>query len=125
MPRALAGQPDYPQPVAIACPSNQSGDQVREVTYLIRGRYVDFTGTVRPYFRTMPDARANVFIIAGFKERDGTLTRQERGRQLTATMQAPAPLAASVEGAEQLTLQIACEEPDGVVVIVDAALTPA
>jgi hypothetical protein len=123
LPRALSGQPDYPHPVVITCPTNQNDDQVREVTYPLRGRYVGFSATVRPYFADQPDTRTNVYAIAGYLERDGTLTLREKGRQLTATMGAPAPLTASVDGAEELTIQVRCEEPDGVVVLVAPGLT--
>jgi hypothetical protein len=124
LPRDLASQSGYDHPVVVACPSNQSDDQVREVTYLLRGRYVSFLATVRPYFTAQRDARTYVFAIAGYRERDGTMTRQEKGRQLSATMAAPtARLTASVDGAEELTLQVRCEEPGGVVVLASAALT--
>jgi hypothetical protein len=123
LPRALANLAGYDHPIVVTCPTNQNDDQVREVTYLLRGRYLDFSATVRPYSTSRPDARANVYAIAGYRERDGTLTRQEKGRQLTAAMSAPKPLTASVERAEELTLQVRCEEPDGVVVLVGAGLT--
>lgn len=123
LPRALSGRPDYPHPVVITCATNQNDDQVREVTYPLRGRYLGFSATVRPYFADRPDTRTNVYAIAGYLERDGTVTRQEKGRQLTATMNAPAPLTASVDGAEELTIQVRCEEPDGVVVLVAPGLT--
>lgn len=58
------------------------------------------------------------------KERDGTLTRRTAGKQLAAKMSAPAPLAAAVDGAEELTIQVQCESPEGVVVLADASLTP-
>jgi hypothetical protein len=123
LPSDLRGTPGYDQPVAVSCPTNQNGDQVREVTYSLRGRYRAFSATVRPYFGKHPDSRAHVYAIGGFKDRDGTVTRREQGRQLGATAAVPAPLTATVERAETLTLQVQCEDPDGVVVLVLAGLS--
>jgi hypothetical protein len=124
LPRDLRNVPGYDQPVAVSCPTNQNGDQVREVTYSLRGRYLTFSATVRPYFADAA-SRAPVYAIGGFKERDGTVTKRELGRQLAATKAVPAPLSASVEHAETLTVQVECEDPDGVVVLVLAGLTAA
>lgn len=125
LPRALAGEPGYDHPIVVTCPSNQTGDLVREVTYLMRGRYLDFAAEVRPYFDNVKDARAEVAVIAVEKQRDDSLTRRETGRESTTMTAAPAPLTAEVDGAEQLTLQIRCEDPHGVVALVAARLTRA
>src|SRR5689334_16265653 len=129
LPRSLTGQPGLDHPVVVTCPTNQNGDQVREVTYSLGGRYLAFSVTVRPYVdpdqdpKPLPDSRATVFAIAGYRERDGTLTRQNKGRQEAATVTTPGPLSASVERAEELTLQVRCEDPRGVVVLVAARFT--
>ncbi len=129
MPRSLTGQPGLDHPVVVTCPTNQNDDQVREVTYPLGGRYLTFSATVRPYVdpdqdpKPLPDSRATVFAIAGYHERDGTLTRKDKGRQEAATVTTPEPLTASVEGAEELTLQVRCEDPRGVVVLAAAGFT--
>jgi hypothetical protein len=128
LPRSLNGQPGLDHPVVVRCPTNQNDDQVHEVTYPLGGRYLTFSATVRPYVdpdqdpKPLPDSRATVFAIAGYRERDGTLTRQNKGRQEVATVTTPGPLTASVEGAEELTLQVRCEDPRGVVVLAGAVL---
>jgi hypothetical protein len=125
MPRALTGKDGYDHPIVVRCPTNQSDDKMRSVTYLLRGRYLDFSATVRPYYSAERDARTYVHAVTGVKERDGTVTQQTRGTQFAATMAAPATLAAAVDGAEELTIQVQCESPEGVVVFSGALVTPA
>ena len=125
LPRALRGKAGYDRPIVVQCPTNQSDDKVRTVTYLLRGGYLDFAATVRPYYTGEPDARTYVTAISGVKERDGTLTRRTVGTQFGATMAAPGQIAAAVDDAEELTIQVQCESPYGVVVLADASLTPA
>lgn len=124
LPRALKGTAGYDHPVVVRCPTNQSDDKVRTVSYLLRGRYLDFSATVRPYYTGEPDSRTHVTAVSGVKERDDTLTRRTAGTQFTATMAAPAPIVAAVDGAEELTIHVECESPEGFVVLVDAALSP-
>lgn len=125
LPRALAGKAGYDHPIVVRCPTNQSDDKVRSVTYPLRGRYLDFTATVRPHYPAERDARTYVTAIAGMRERDGTLTQQIEGTQFAATTTSPASLTAAVDGAETLTLDVQCESPQGVVVLVDARVTAA
>jgi hypothetical protein len=125
LPRALNGKAGYGHLIVVRCPTNQSDDKVRAVTYPLRGRYLDFSATVRPYDTAVPDGHAYVTAVAGFKERDGTLTRQTAGTQFGATAAGAAPLSATVERAEELTIQVRCESPQGVVVLSDAKLIPA
>jgi hypothetical protein len=129
LPRRLDGQPGLDHPVVVTCPTNQSDDQVHEVTYSLAGRYLTFSANVRPYIdpdqdpKPLPDSRATVLAIAVYIERDGTPTQQVKGRQEAATVGTPGPLTASVERAERLTLQVRCEDPRGVVVLAGAGLT--
>ncbi|MDQ7907944.1 hypothetical protein RB614_25800 [Phytohabitans sp. ZYX-F-186] len=125
LPRALKGQAGYDHPIVVQCPTNQSDDKVRTVTYLLRGRYLDLAATVRPYYTGQPDSRTYVTAVSGVKERDDTLTRRTAGTQFTATMATPGRLTAAVDGVEELTIQVQCESPEGVVVLADASLTPA
>jgi hypothetical protein len=124
LPRALTGRPGYDHPIVIACTQNTAADKVHEVTYSLRGRYLDFSATVRPYFNELKDSKVWVYAVVGTQQRDGTINRVGKGNQLDATMDAPAPVKASVEGGQELTIQVRCEWPDGVVVLTAAALTP-
>ncbi|GAA4454576.1 hypothetical protein GCM10023170_046400 [Phytohabitans houttuyneae] len=121
-PTAVAGA-GYPHPVVIDCPTNQSDDKVREVTYELRGRYRTLSATVRPHYEEYPDSVTYVTAVGGFPQRDGVLSRREVGRQQFATMASPQALTAEVHGAAEVTIQIRCESPDGVVVLESARLT--
>lgn len=113
----------YPHALVIGCPTNQSDDKVREVTYDLRGRYQALSATVRPHYGQDPEAVTYVTAFGGFRQKDGTMTRRELGRQQHAMMNAPLDLAAEVRGAEELTLQVRCSMPDGVVVLESARLS--
>jgi hypothetical protein len=123
LPRDFRKNPAYARAIAIQCPSNNSGDKVREVTYSLRGRYTEFTATVQPDFTAEPDSHAHVFAVAAYRETDGTLTRRPVGQQLGATGTLSAPITADLEGAVEFTLQVRCEHPQGVVIISDGQLT--
>ncbi|GLI01985.1 hypothetical protein Pa4123_72620 [Phytohabitans aurantiacus] len=122
LPRELADESGYEHAIVVRCPTNQANDKVRSVNYLVRGRYLDFSATVRPYYEAEKDARTYVYALSGVKERDGTLTQRTRGTQFEATMTRPARLDAEVEGAEELTIQVRCEAPEGVIVLAGARL---
>jgi hypothetical protein len=122
LPRDLRDDPAYARAVAVGCPSNGSTDKVREVTYPLRGRYLDFSATVRPAFTTEPDSRAHVFAVATYQEADGTVTRRAVGQQLGAAGTTTGPIEADIEGAVQLTLRVKCEHPEGMVIISDGRL---
>jgi hypothetical protein len=126
LPRALIGDAGYDHPVVIKCPSNQTGDKSRQVTYPLRGRYLTFTATVRPHFtrREDQDAQTRVYVRVSTRQPDGTMNTVEQGRQPGATTTRPAPLTADVERGDLLTLVVECEVPDGIVVLTNAGLTP-
>lgn len=113
----------YAHALVIGCPSNQSDDKVREVTYSLRERYQSMSATVRPHYGKDPEAVTYVTAFGGFKQKDGTMTRRELGKQQFAKMNAPQDLAAEVRGAEELILRVQCGMPDGVIVLESAQLT--
>lgn len=125
LPTTLHGQPGYGHPLVIDCPTNQTADKLRNVSFPLTRRYRSFTATVRPYYRLATDrpAAAQVTVLVGTRQVDDTVRTEQRG-QRAATMDAPAPVTADVEGGDELTLRVRCDVPDGVVVLVDAALTP-
>ncbi len=127
LPRALAGQPEYERSVVVSCPSNNSSDRQREVTYRLQRRYVSFTTTVHPYFASADDRDSNVYAYAltSVREIDDTITRTVKGTQFEARMGTPRELTADVDGADQLTVRVRCEFPGGFVVLTGATLTPA
>ncbi|WP_329109302.1 hypothetical protein OG792_11240 [Micromonospora sp. NBC_01699] len=125
LPRGLENQPGYEHRIVIQCPSNRPSDKTREVGYQLSGRYLDLSTTVRPHFPTgRADARVEVIALAVTKNRDQTLTSVTKGQVVVANG-ATAPLTAAVDGADQLTIQVKCEWPEGVVILTDAGLSRA
>lgn len=126
LPRALRGSADYSShPLVIHCPSNETGDDTSNVTYLLGGRYLRLDMTVRPYYPPDADQRSVTFVLAdvGVREIDAEMTTRQVGAQKRATPSAPGQLTADVEGAQELTLKIACDDPRGLVVLTEARLT--
>jgi hypothetical protein len=126
LPRPIRDDPGYqPHPIAITCPSNQTGDQEHVVTYAIQGRYVQFDADVHPYYPPNADARSATYVTVqmGVRETDGDLRITEAGSQKTATMSSPQPVTATIDNAEKLTVRVQCADPRGTVVLTNARLT--
>ena len=127
LPRVIRGNASYAShPIAIKCPSNEADNQVSEVTYLLRGRYVQFDATVHPYYPPGSDQQAATYVTAvrAIMQRDGDLNTTEAGVQKRANLGMPAPLTAAIDNAEKLILRVQCGDPNGTVVLTDARLTP-
>ena len=97
------------------------------MTYLLRGRYLRFDATVRPYYPEGSDQQAVTYVtaFAGSRQEDGTLRITEVGSQKRAFSGASAALRAAVEGAEKLTLRVECQNPNGTILLEDARLSAA
>ncbi|MEW2445063.1 hypothetical protein [Micromonospora marina] len=126
LPRSLGKNPGFDRAVVIDCPSNAAADRHRDITFQLRRGYLDFEGTVRPHFTdpSMRDAKAFIYAQVSIKERDGTITRLTRGSQFEARMATPMVVRAELEGADELTLRVECQFPNGQMIITDAWLTP-
>jgi hypothetical protein len=126
LPRAIRADATYqPHAIGITCPSNQTGDQDHAVTFLLRGRYVQFDAAVHPYYPPGADARSATYVTVqtGVRESDGELRITEAGSQKTAAVDSPQPLTAMIDNAEKITLTVRCADPNGTVVLTDARLT--
>jgi hypothetical protein len=123
LPRALRETPGFERAIVIECPSNQSNDKVSEVTYQLFGQFDTFQATVRPHFTSQPDAQMHVEVLIGERARDGGLIWTVGGGQYQATVEQPGALSAVVEGMQELKIQVRCQLPDGVAILVDAALS--
>ncbi|GAA2483616.1 hypothetical protein [Winogradskya humida] len=128
VPRPVRGKDGWTdRPIAISCPSNQTGDQEHSVTYLLKGRYVEFRADVRPYYPPDADERSATYVTAltGTRQRDGEVVTAEAGAQQRATAAQSQQLTATVDDAEKLTLRVQCGDPNGTVVLTGAVLIPA
>ncbi|WP_123601151.1 hypothetical protein [Micromonospora sp. Llam0] len=122
LPRELREIDGFEHAIMIKCPSNQSNDKVSKVSYQLFGRFDTFQATVRPHFDSQPDARMHVEVLVGERTRDGGLAWDVGGGQYQATAEQPGSLDAVVEGIQELEIQVQCQLPDGVAILVDAAL---
>ncbi|MFV2020088.1 hypothetical protein [Micromonospora sp. LOL_023] len=122
LPRELQETTGFDRTIVIKCPSNQSIDKVSKVTYQLLGRFDTFQASVRPHFESQPDARMHVEVLVGERTRDGGLAWAVGGGQYEATAEEPKPLSAVVDGMQELEIQVRCQLPDGVAILVDAAL---
>lgn len=127
LPRAIRGQTAYTShPVAISCPSNQAGDQAHDVTWVLHGRFYQFDAEVHPWFPAGTDTGSATYVtaIGAITQTDGQLVTREAGNQKSAFLGAPRPLSAVIDGAEKLTLRVQCGNPNGVIVLTNARVTP-
>ncbi len=99
-----------------ACPTNQSDDKARSVVFVLRQRYLDLDTTVRPYYPDDPAERVGVTAAAGIKQRDGSISTAERGDWAGSTGSS-GRITAAVDDAEELTLTVECDRPDGLAVL--------
>ncbi|MEU4240617.1 hypothetical protein [Actinoplanes sp. NPDC026619] len=128
MPRAIRGKNDYAShSLIISCPSNQTGDQTSDVTFVLNGHYVQFDAEVHPYYPPGADQQSVTYVTArtGVRQKDTSLTTTDVARQANATSTAAKPLTATVDKAEKLTLRVQCADPGGTIVLTNARLTPA
>jgi len=123
LPRSIADNPAYAGGIAIACPTNQNDDPIREIVFSLKRRYLDLAATIRPYTPEDPAARAEVILRVGLRQRDGSLRQVDRARHLGATSTTPGRIAATVDDAEEATVSVRCEAA-GHVLLVGTA-TPA
>jgi hypothetical protein len=115
MPRKLRGQPGYDHPLPIACGSNEVGDQQRDVTYDLGGRYRSMRATVRPYKEISDESRVEV-------------TAYPDNRTLAAVrvdVNSSQEIAVDLDGTKTLTIRVVCERPGAVAVLADAVLSRA
>jgi hypothetical protein len=125
LPDDLRRSPEHAHTLAMTCPSNETGDKVRELTYPLHQRYLALAGTVTARFpppASPTEPQVELASIANERQRDGTL-RAIGSESRRATASRPSPITMDLQGAEKLILRISCELPGGVVILADARLT--
>jgi hypothetical protein len=128
VPRQVRGTPGFAGHVmAISCPSNQTGDQVHDVTFPIMGHYQQFDAEIHPYYPSGADPRSVTYVTAmiGIRQTDQTLRTTAAGAQKNATMATASSLTAAIDNAEKLTVRVECADPKGTIILTNARLTPA
>jgi hypothetical protein len=113
---------DYARPVAVECPSNDTGDQTRTLTYDLDRRFRTFTATVSGWAEARDPDPIEVRVYTKTRQQDDTFRTLEAGAQRSIVNQAGRVLSAKVTGADQLLVEVACHRPGGVVILDAAAL---
>jgi hypothetical protein len=114
---------DYARPVVVACPSNDTGDQARTLTYDLDRRFRTFTATVSGWAEARDPDPIEVRIYTKTRQPDDTFRTVEAAAQRSIVNQAGQALSAKVTGADHLLVEVACHRPGGVVILDAAAVS--
>jgi hypothetical protein len=123
LPRGITGKPGYGRAITIACPSNQTTDLVREVSYELGGRYHEFRATLFAYRQPADRVLVDLRLFRDPVDRmpgGGTGAEAYHGRL---SVNETRNIVADMEGAYYLRLRVECGKPNGYIVLVDAAVT--
>jgi hypothetical protein len=112
-PKALADQYAAAHPQAIACGSNNAGDQSRSVTYLLHGRYLRLTVGLHPYRKQADESRVQFQVFADNRTPEGATLPVDTSQDLQVDL----------EGVAKMTITVVCESPDALGLLTDAQLT--
>jgi len=112
---------DYSRPVAVECPSNQTGDQTRTLTYDLDRKFRTFTATVSGWAETGDGDAIEVRVFTKTRQKDDTFETREAGATQGAVNKPGQALSAKVSGVDQLLVEVGCHKPGGVVIL-DRAL---
>lgn len=124
LPDKLPATVDRRHAVTVRCPSNETGDQEQDIRYQLDGQYTSLDATVVAVFTGGRDYDSvGVAPVVGFLRGDGTIRTETQNAKTGITVSSPAPVHVDLSGAQELTLQVTCSQPDGVVVLADARIT--
>ncbi|AGZ44423.1 hypothetical protein [Actinoplanes friuliensis] len=107
----------YPDALVVECPSNQTGDQSRELKYNVDGRYRTFTADVSGWAEAKRPDDVQLRISAGTRQIDDTVITEELTAWTGRTNTPGGPITARIKGATELSLVVGCHKPGGVVII--------
>jgi len=112
---------DYSRPVAVECPSNNTGDQSRTLTYDLDRKFRTFTATVSAWAKAGDGDAIEVRVFTKIRQPDDTFETREAGATQGAVNKPGQALSAKVSGVDQLLVEVGCHKPGGVVIL-DRAL---
>lgn len=126
LPDELAGGPGYERAVVIACPSNQTGDQISEVTYETRYLYSTLDAELRPYRDPADDVLVNLRVFSDPQDRQpGAPPPGEAHLEQLRMGDVRTVDGVDVGDSYYLRLRVECEKPGGYLVLAGAVLHPA
>jgi len=112
LPRELRGRPEYARSLVIQCPSGNTNDRHRDIGYDLRGRFIQFETTVRPY------SLESTGPVLGLTQVDVYGEAQELASEIV-EVGAVMHLTVDIEDVNRFTLRITCEDPDDIVILTD------
>jgi hypothetical protein len=113
---------DYSRPITVECPSNETGDLTRTLTYDLDRRFRTFTATVSGWAETKNADPVEVRVYTKIRQQDDTFRTVEVGVQQSVVNEPGRALSAKVAGTDQLLVEIGCHRPGGVVILDGAVL---
>jgi hypothetical protein len=122
LPPALAGEPGYDNSIVVECPTNQTGDQISEVAYETRNRYVTFEATLRPYRDPPDDVLVELQIFSDPQDRDPGVPPGGEPSLVQLPMGQDRSVSATIDKAYYLRLRVVCVKPGGFVILVGASV---
>jgi hypothetical protein len=125
LPEALQGKPEYADSVAIACPTNESGQKQAEVRYESRSLYRGFTATLEAYREPAEGVRMQLFVFLDPQNRDfGIDGEKPGGGQAQLRAGETQTFTSDVGGAYYVRFRLICEKPGGMLILRQGAFTP-
>lgn len=122
LPSALSEVDGYQNSVVIACPSNQTADQISEVAYETRNRFSTLRATIRPYRDPADDVLVELQIFSDPPDRQPGVPAGGQPYVAQVRMGDERPIATAIDKAYYLRFRVVCEKPDGFVILTDASV---
>jgi hypothetical protein len=120
LPTELADDPSYVRSIVIACPSNQTGDQISEVTFETRNRFTTFQATLRSYRDPPDDVLIELHVFSDPPDRDPGVPLGGTPQSFQLRVGESQPISTAIEKAYHLRLRARCEKPGGFVILTSA-----
>lgn len=123
LPEELNGEARFERAVVIACPSNQTGDRISEVTYETRHRYATLDAELRPYRNPPDDVLVNVRFFSDPQDREpGAAPPGEPYLRQLRMGEVDTVRNVGIGAAYYLRLRVECEKPGGYLILTGAVL---
>ena len=110
----------FPHAIVAECPSNQTGQTARSLTYDLDRRYRTFTATVTGWADTKDPDAILVRVSTRTKQIDDTFITTQQATVGGVVNGAPVALTAKVKDANEIVLEIECHRPKGFVILSEA-----
>jgi hypothetical protein len=126
LPEELESEAGYERAVVIACASNQTGDQISEVTYETRYLYSTLDAELRPYRDPPDNVLVNLRVFSDPQDRQpGAPPPGEPHLEQLRMGEARTVEGVEIGDSYYLRLRVECEKPSGYLILIGTVLHPA